>query len=108
MILLPNDYILIAFKTTLVFYSFTQNVFKEKFKIENAHEEQINSIISLRDNMFASCSNDQTIKIWKADEPFNPEPIKVIEEHTDEIMSIMYLKDKDELVSAAKDFTVRV
>lgn len=105
---LQNSDIVVSFKKQLKIFSLIQNELKEKFSIENAHKELISKLISLRDNMFATSSYDLTIKIWKGDEPYSKDPIKTLEGHTDEIESLLYLEDMDQIVSAGKDLTVRV
>ena len=104
---LSDGNIIIGLTKNMKIYSFSDNKLTLNFTIQNAHEERINKIISLRDKMFASCSDDQFIKIWINEEPYRQTPIKVLEGHTDEIKSFLYLEDKDEIISIAKDLTVR-
>ena len=78
------------------------------YLILNAHDNKIQKIITLPNNRIASCSRDNKIKIWKATPPYNSTPIKVLEGHTNCIMSILYVKEKDLLVSALSDKTLRL
>lgn len=78
------------------------------YLILNAHDNEIQKIITLSNNRFASCSRDNKIKIWKGTPPYNSTPIKVLEGHTNYIISILYVKEKDLLVSASTDKTLRL
>ena len=42
--------------------------YKDKIVKENAHEKYIYCLIQLNDNLIASSSYDNAIKIWKYDE----------------------------------------
>ena len=76
--------------------------------IEKSIGDKIQKIITLPNNRIASCSRDNKIKIWKATPPYNSTPIKVLEGHINCIMSILYVKEKDLLVSALSDKTLRL
>ena len=69
----------------------------------NNINEQINSIISLKENNFCLISSDSTIKIYN-----NENSILTLSGHTNKIISIIMLKDKKRLVSISNDLTMRI
>ena len=73
------------------------------YTIKNAHNERIWKVIALPNNKIASCSNDYTIKIWK-----NNIPIKVLEGHSSYVTSLLYIKERDIMISGADDGTLRL
>lgn len=64
------------------------------------HTESICHIIRLRDNRFASCAYDKTIRIWKSEEPYDE--IKKITQ-TDSVYNLLEMKKRDVLISSCKD-----
>ena len=52
----------------------------------------------------ASCSGDKTIKIWRSNPPFNI--INSLEEHTDCVVSIIQLYEKEIFISYSLDGTL--
>ena len=71
--------------------------------IKNAHEKFIPKVLTLPNNRIASCSYDDTIKIWKSDPPYSDTPIKVLTVSMP--YSIIYIKEKDILVSSGGKLT---
>ena len=71
--------------------------------ISSAHEYSIYKVITLPNNRIASCSLDNAIKIWKSDPPYSPTPLIVLNEHGYGVRSLLYIKQKDILVSGAGD-----
>ena len=47
------------------------------YSVKNAHNDKINSIIHLKNGVFATSSSDKTIKIWN---PFEQKPLGSLEE----------------------------
>ena len=80
----------------------------EDFKIEKAHNDWINKIISLPKNRVASCSTDKTIKIWKSNFPYSDHPIVVLLGHKKKVISLLYTKERDVMISGASDATLRL
>lgn len=58
-------------------------------------------IISLPNNRIASCSWDGTAKIWKSNPPYIDQPIKVLDCFNQRVNSILYIKEKDMLISGS-------
>lgn len=105
---LENGDLAISYGKHIKILSIEKNKYSLSFTIENAHDELIKKIVTLSKNRFASCSLDQTIKIWKGDKEYSATPIKVLEGHTAEVLSLLYLKNRDLLISSSEDFTIRV
>lgn len=78
----------------------------EDYKINKAHTDWINKIISLPKNRIASCSTDKTIKIWKSDYPYSN--IAVLFGHKEKVISLLYIKERDVMISGASDGTLRL
>ena len=77
--------------------------------IKKAHDAHIFKVISLPSNKFAFCSRDCAIKIWDMAASDVTVPIGVIEKvHVDDIYSLLYMKEKDVLVSSSDDTALRV
>ena len=53
----------------------------------------------------ASGGNDKVIKIWNSSEPYSC--LATLSEHKTEIISMLQLKEKEFLVSAGRDDTLR-
>ena len=68
--------------------------------LKNPHDNSIFKVISLPNNRIASCSWDETIKIWTLSSDI---PFKVLKGHQDKINSILYVKEKDILISGSLD-----
>ena len=84
----------------------------EQKKIIEGHDDRVNKVITLKDNVFASCSNDKKIKIWKlkCETSINIEQLSIIEAHSDWVNSIILLKKHNYLVSgsAGEDNSVKI
>ena len=55
-----------------------------------------------------SCSYDKTIKIWKSNLLYSDTPIKVLEGHSYVVISLLYIKERDILISGSSDVTLRI
>ena len=64
-------------------------------------------MIALSNNRIATGSADSTIKIWKSDPPYSDTPIKVLVGHLDWVTSMIYVKEKDLLISGSCDLSIR-
>ena len=78
------------------------------YTIKNAHDNSIYKVITLPNNRIASCSADKTIKIWKSNPPYSDTPIKVLEGHWDYVNSLLYIKERDIMISGSFDVTLRI
>ena len=83
--------------------SFDKAIIIGDYIINNAHNDIINKVISLPNNRMASCSNDKTIKIWKSAPPYSDTPLKVLEGHKEYVISILYIKERDIMISGGKE-----
>ena len=45
---------------------------------------------------------DKTIKIWKSNPPYSDTPIKVLEGHSECVTSLLYIKERDVMISGSK------
>ena len=73
------------------------------FLFNNAHNAQINKLIPLPNNIMASCSIDHTVKIWNFTSPSNITLIKTMTEHDSDVISILYIKERDIMISVGGD-----
>ena len=69
----------------------------------DAHDDIIRDFSEVPGLGFASCSNDETVKLWSLDGT----NLSVMKGHTGFVFSVMTL-DSGEIVSASDDCTVRV
>lgn len=89
------------------FWSITKDSYKCLFTISTG-KVTADKIISLANNRFAAAMYDDSIRVYKTDEPFSETPIATMTGHKDYIPSIGYVKEKDVIVSASQDETCRV
>ena len=79
------------------------------YKICNAHNGySIYKVVTLPDNRIASCSDDKTVKIWTSDPPYSATPIIELTGHSNSVKSILYIKERDTLISGSQDGTLRL
>ena len=78
------------------------------YTIHNAHDNGISKVIALPNNRIASCSWDNTIKIWKSNPPYCDTPLIVLKGHSHWVNSILYLKEKDIMISGSNDNALRL
>ncbi|CAK70435.1 unnamed protein product (macronuclear) [Paramecium tetraurelia] len=71
------------------------------------HEGWINSLVfSKRQNLFLSCSSDQTIRVWKSygqNEWISSIPYQ---QHTDKVLCMILNQNEDELFSGSLDYRI--
>ena len=98
---------------TIVSCSADKSIKIGNYTIRNAHDEWINKVITLPNNRIASSSDDSKIKIWKSNPPYsNPPysntPIKVLEGHNKSVRALLYIKERDIMISGSEDKTLRL
>ena len=96
---LKNGKMILDIDKDLYLVSIVNNELKFEQKMEG-HSGAINQIINLSFNRFASCSEDNTIVLWKSEVYFG---ISSLSEHTGPVKSICQLKGKEILVSGSTD-----
>ena len=75
--------------------------------IYKAHNQMVSKVIVLPNNRIASCSLDRLIKIWKSDPPYSDTPLKVLKGHRGYVISLIYIKERDILISGSDDQSLR-
>ena len=93
---------------TIVSCSYDRTIMIGDYTINNAHDNWIYKVITLPNNRIASCSKDKTIKIWKSNPPYSDTPIKVLEGHNSGVNSLLYIKERDIIVSGSTIETIRL
>ena len=91
---------------TLVYPVEDRSISLGSYTINRAHNIKIIKVISLPNNRIASCSADGTIKIWKSNPPYSNIPIKVLEGHKDWVTSMIYVREKNLLISGSCDESI--
>ena len=91
---------------TIVSCSHDESIMIGDYTIKNAHDYLIYKVITLPNNRIASCSYDKTIKIWKSNPPYSDIPIKVLREHSYYVISLLYIKERDVIISGSRDKTL--
>ena len=86
---------------TIVSCSFDRTIMIGDYTINNAHDSLIFKVITLPNNRIASCSDDKTIKIWKSNPPYSDTPIKVLRGHSKCVASLLYIKERDIMLSGS-------
>lgn len=69
------------------------------------HKSQVNAVLTLPQNRFATAGEDGRIAIWKSG---GVEPVRVLEGHEAPVVSLALSPDGETLASAAWDRTVRL
>ena len=93
---------------TLVSCSNDKSIIIGDYTINNAHDNKVLTVIALPKNRIASSSMDKTIKIWKSNLPYCDTPFGVLKGHTNCVYSILYMKERDVMVSGSADSTLRL
>ena len=85
--------------------SITKDSFNLEHTIEKAHSAIINKTVELTKERFASCSNDKTIKVF---DNRNYSLIKTLEGHKEYVQSMLYIKEKDILLSGSYQENIHI
>ena len=91
---------------TIVSCSWDRSIIIGDYTINNAHDDTIWKVITLPYNRIASCSLDKTIKIWKSNPPYSDIPIIVLKGHNSSVSSLLYIKERDIMISGSEDDTL--
>ena len=97
---LPNDIIITGSQDKMLRFWFKGMLQKE---IPNAHEDIIRGIVEIPGVGFATCSNDQLVKIWTID----GQKLMTMTGHQGFVFGLCCL-DSGEVVSGSDDCTVKV
>jgi WD40 repeat protein len=97
---LNNDKVLLSFYRSFKILNINNT---DKVKVVGYHNDYINEIIKLENDMIASCSNDCTIKIWCS---LTNHCISALEGHNDDITNLIRYSD-DILLSASMDGKIK-
>ena len=93
---------------TIVSCSWDKSIIIGDYTIKDAHDGWIWKVITLPNNRIASCSFDNTIKIWESNQPYSDIPIIVLEGHNSSVESLLYIKERDIMISGSNDYTLRL
>jgi len=99
-----NNFITCSSDKSIKFWIKKENKFQINKIINNAHDDKIIKVIYCSNGNLISCSYDNTIKIWKENIYNNYEIIKILV-HSKWINSILFLEDKNILISSGEDGT---
>ena len=92
---------------TIVSCSEDRSIMIGDYTIKSAHDRTVNKVIALPNRRIASCSEDKTIKIWKSNIIYS-RSVKLLVGHSDSVTSILYIKEKDIMISGSLDRTIRL
>jgi len=99
-----NNFITCSYDNSIKLWIKKENQFIINKTINNAHKYGIIKVIYYSNENLISCSVDDTIKIWIENDNNNYENIKILS-HSDHIYSILFLEDKNILISSGNDGT---
>ena len=99
-----NNFITCSADKNIKFWNKINNNWIKSDEIANAHKDSINKCIYYINDKIISCSKDRTIKLWQKENSLNYQ-CETIFTHSDYIKSILYLNDKNYLISSGGDGT---
>ena len=95
----------VSFDKSIIIYN---NNFEIIQKIENAHTSLIWDIQIKNEEIFSTCSSDNSIKIWKKKENKNEYEIKETIENAHSIISKILYQKNGNLISCSVDGTIKI
>jgi len=99
-----NNFITCSSDKSIKLWINKENKFQINKIINNAHDDAIIEIIYCSNGNLISCSYDNKIKIWKENNNNNYDIIQILK-HSKYVYSILFLEDKNILISSGLDGT---
>ena len=94
---------------TIKFWNIAKDTFNCEFIIQNSFNDYICKVISIRHNVYASYSeNDSNIKIYEVNEPYSNIPLHTLSTENSSITSLIYIKEGNHLVSGCYPNMIRI
>ena len=93
---------------TIVSCSVDGEIMIGDYNIKYAHDNSIPKVIALTNNRIATSSTDNSIKIWRSNPPYSKIPIKVIKGHNWNGTSLLYIKERNIMISCPYDKSLRL
>ncbi|KAH9505163.1 hypothetical protein Btru_058860 [Bulinus truncatus] len=85
-------------KCMLLYDPHNAKLINRRFK---THTDCVNCVRFLDDRMFATCSDDSTVRLW--DSRFLTQEIKILKEHSSWVKSIEYCSSEGKLITSGFD-----
>ena len=98
-----NNFVTCSIYGNIILWIKVENQFIINHIIKNAHNAQVNKVIYFPNNNLISCSYDKTVKIWETIN--NKYQLKTIFNNSDNIWSLLLLKDKNILIFSGDNGT---
>ena len=77
--------------------------YKCLYTISNGHRSYVLKVISLPLNRIATCAGSSEIKIWNTKPPYSDTPIKVLNGVCRWVTALLYIHNKDSVISGSRD-----
>ena len=87
--------------------NYEQKEWKLNIKVENAHQDEIYDICEINNNILVSCSNDNTIKIWKMKQNNTLSLKSTLNTHTGYVAKVILLS-MGRFASCSSDNSVKI
>ena len=100
-----NDILSSTNEKSILAFSISGNKYSLAFINKSAHDGWITKAISLPNNRYATSSNDNTISVWSC-APYSEIPLTTLIKHKQYINSMLYVKNKDLLISGSYDYSI--
>ena len=97
---LPNSLAYISYFPPLHFVSLAQDTFTELFTFNPSPLKLQGKVITISNELIAVFTNQCSIAIYKTKPPYEHKPFKELKGHTEELMTMLSIKEKNMLVTA--------